>query len=273
MTTDNSFSFGRRKLLTGLSAALGTVAIGFNGATLLAQPVVGQPDNRVAKPSIIVFDVNETLIDIESIGPLFERVFGDRRVVREWFNQLVLYSDAVTLSGFYVTFFTLAQGVLEMLGTIYKVPVRAGDVEELRTRMLSMTAHKDSAEGLRMLKEAGFRLITLTNSPPDPKGSPLEHAGLSHFIERQFSIDAVRRFKPAPQAYHMVAELLDVPPSAICLVAAHTWDTMGAQSVGLSAGLVARPGNAVLPVHGLPQPQAVASDLPGVARQLIALWR
>jgi 2-haloacid dehalogenase len=171
MTTDNSFSFGRRKLLTGLSAALGTVAIGFNGATLLAQPVVGEPDNRVAKPSIIVFDVNETLIDIESIGPLFERVFGDRRVVREWFNQLVLYSDAVTLSGFYVTFFTLAQGVLEMLGTIYKVPVRAGDVEELRTRMLSMTAHKDSADGLRMLKEAGFRLVTLTNSPPDPQGS------------------------------------------------------------------------------------------------------
>jgi 2-haloacid dehalogenase len=71
----------------------------------------------------------------------------------------------------------------------------------------------------------------------------------------------------------MVAELLDVPPSAICLVAAHTWDTMGAQSVGLSAGLVARSGNAVLPVHGLPQPQAVASDLPGVAKQLIALWR
>jgi hypothetical protein len=35
-------------------------------------------------PSIIVFDVNETLIDIESIGPFFERKFGDRKVPREW---------------------------------------------------------------------------------------------------------------------------------------------------------------------------------------------
>jgi hypothetical protein len=43
-------------------------------------------------------------------------------------------------------------------------------------------------------------------------------------------------------------------------------------SIGCSAALIARPGNAILPVHGLPQPQAVASDLPGVATQLISLW-
>jgi hypothetical protein len=50
-------------------------------------------------PSIIVFDVNETLIDIESIGPFVERKFGDRKVLREWFNQLILYSNVITLSG------------------------------------------------------------------------------------------------------------------------------------------------------------------------------
>jgi 2-haloacid dehalogenase len=63
-------------------------------------------------PSIIVFDVNETLIDIESIGPFFERKFGDRKVLREWFNQLILYSNVITLSGYYETFFTLGQGSL-----------------------------------------------------------------------------------------------------------------------------------------------------------------
>jgi 2-haloacid dehalogenase len=71
----------------------------------------------------------------------------------------------------------------------------------------------------------------------------------------------------------MVAEDLDVPPAAICLVAAHVWDTIGAQSIGCSGALIARPGNAPLPVHGLPQPQAVAPDLPGLATQLIKLWR
>jgi 2-haloacid dehalogenase len=47
---------------------------------------------------VLVFDVNETLIDIESISPLFERVFGDRRVMREWLRHLIMYSMSLTLS-------------------------------------------------------------------------------------------------------------------------------------------------------------------------------
>jgi 2-haloacid dehalogenase len=260
---------GRRRLK---QTALGTIAVGSAGKHL-SEPIGQQAKNSNSVPSIIVFDVNETLIDIESLAPFFERVFGDHTLVREWFNQLILYSDAITLAGYYQTFFTLAQGVLEMLGTIHGVSLKPCEVEELRASMLSMPAHKDAPEGLQLLKDAGFRLTTLTNSPPDKDGTPLERAGLAHFIERQFSIDTVRRFKPAPQVYHLVAEVLNVPPSAICLVAAHTWDTIGAQSVGYSAALVARPGNAPLPVNGLPQPQAVAPDLPGVAKQLITLWR
>jgi 2-haloacid dehalogenase len=224
-------------------------------------------------PSILVFDVNETLIDIESIAPFFEKKFGDGRVLREWFNQLILYSNAITLAGHYQSFFALGQGVLEMLGSIYGVTIDAADLAELRINMLSMPAHTDVPEGLRLLQEAGFRLMTLTNSPPGKDGSPLERAGLAHFFEHQFSVDSVRRFKPAPEVYHLVTERLNVPPSAICLVAAHTWDTIGAQSVGFYAGLMTRTGNAPLPVHGLPQPQVVAPDLVQMATQMIGLWR
>jgi 2-haloacid dehalogenase len=224
-------------------------------------------------PLICVFDVNETLLDIESIAPLFQRLFGDRRVLRDWFSQLILYSNAITLSGPYATFFTLAQGVLKMLGSIHNVSVQQADIEELRMHMLTMPAHSDVPAGLKQLKDAGFRLITLTNSPPDPQASPLKHAGIDGWFEKSFSVDRVRRFKPAPQTYHMVAEELDVPPPAICMVAAHVWDTIGAQSVGCSGALIARFGNAPLPVHGLPQPQAVAPDLPALATQLIKLWR
>ncbi len=110
----------------------------------------------MGNPSIIVFDVNETLIDIESIGPFFERKFGDRKVLREWFNQLILYSNVITLSGYYETFFTLGQGVLEMLGTIYGVSIQPADLEELRSSMLSMPAHKDVSEGLLLLKKQVF---------------------------------------------------------------------------------------------------------------------
>jgi 2-haloacid dehalogenase len=231
-----------------------------------------QSNPHSAAPSIIVFDVNETLIDIESIGPLFERIFGDPGVVREWFNQLILYSTVVTLSGYYEPFFTLGQGVLQMLATVYKVALKESDIDELRERMLSMPAHPDVAEGLQLLKDAGFRLMTLTNSPPNPAGSPLERAGLAHFFERQFSVDSVKVFKPAQAIYQMVADELGVDTSQLCLIAAHTWDTIGAQAAGYSAALLAREGNAPLLVKGLPQPQAVAPDLPSVARALTSLW-
>jgi 2-haloacid dehalogenase len=270
-------SEGRRDLLS----RFGTLAIGgvagavVSGGDLpgTARADVPNDRDRGAVPSICVFDVNETLLDIEFLSPLFQRLFGDRQVVREWFAQLILYSGAITLSGPYTTFFSLGQGVLKMLGTIHGVSVQQSDIDELRTRMLTMPAHPDVSSGLKQLKDANFRLVTLTNSPPDPQTSPLKHAGIDGWFEKSFSIDRVRRFKPAPQVYHMVAEELDVPLSAICMVAAHVWDTIGAQSVGCSAALIARPGNAPLPVHGLPQPHAVAPDLPGVATQLIKLWR
>jgi 2-haloacid dehalogenase len=220
-----------------------------------------------------VFDVNETLLDIEFIEPMFQRLFGDRKVLREWFGQLILYSDAITLSGSYTTFFNLGQGVLRMLGSIHNVEITETDVDELRTRMLTMPAHADVPAGLKQLKDAGFRLVTCTNSPPDQQTSPLKHEGIDAWFERSFSVDRVRRFKPAPQVYQMVAEELNVQFADICMVAAHVWDTIGAQSVGCSGALVARPGNAPLLVNGLPQRQVVAPDLPAAAAQMIRLWR
>jgi 2-haloacid dehalogenase len=226
------------------------------------------------KPSVIVFDVNETLIDIEALGPLFERVFGDGRVLREWFGQLLLYSMTTTLSGLYEDFFALGRGVFEMVGAVHGVAVCAADVEALREGLLTMPAHPDAKEGLGELERAGFRLVTLTNSPPNSHGkSPLEHAGLAGRFERQFSVEAARAFKPSPLVYRMVAEELGVTPSDCCMVAAHVWDTIGAQAVGFSAGLITRPGNAPLPVSGLPQPDVVAPDLPSLAARLIELWR
>jgi 2-haloacid dehalogenase len=161
-----------------------------------------------------------------------------------------------------------------MVGAIHKVDVQPADIEALKEGMLTMPAHADAKEGLKQLKDAGFRMVTLTNSPSNKNGkSPLENAGLADFFERQFSVEATRAYKPAQVLYHMVAQELDVSPSACCMVAAHVWDTIGAQSAGMAAGLLTRPGNAPLLVPGLPQPNVVAPDLPALAAKMIKLWR
>ena len=220
-------------------------------------------------PSVLVFDVNETLIDIESIAPVFERILGDSAAMREWFNQLVMYSMTTTLSGHYVDFFTLGQGVLRMLATVRGVQISEAQVDALRHAMLTMPAHPDVEDGLTTLRDNGFRLVALTNSPPNPDGpSPLEHAGLGHLFDRQLSVDACRAFKPAPAVYVHACEQLGVTPADCMMVAAHVWDTIGAQSVGYSGALITRPGNAALPVPGLPQPTVIAADLRDLATTL-----
>ncbi len=223
----------------------------------------------MATPSVLVFDVNETLLDIESITPLFGELFGDERMLREWFAQLVMYSMSITLADHYVTFPVLAQGALRMLGDIYQVDVTDGDLDRLKTALLAMPAHPDVSDGLVALRDNGFRLATLSNSPPNPDGpTALQNSGLAGFFEHQLSVDARRVFKPSPAVYRYACETLGVAPADCMMVSAHVWDTIGAQNVGFSGALITRRGNAPLPVGDLPQPNIVASDLRGLAELL-----
>ena len=228
-------------------------------------------DSAATVPSVLVFDVNETLLDIESIAPLFGELFGDDRVLREWFGQLVMYSMTATLAEYYVDFFTLGQGVLRMLADIHRVDITDDDVGRLHARMRTMPAHADAAPALAALRDNGFRLATLTNSPHQPgTPTPLDNAGLSSFFEQQLSVEPCRAFKPAPSVYRYACRVLGVAPTDCMMVAAHVWDTLGAQSVGFSAALVTRPGNSPLPVDGLPQPTLVVGDLRQLVEHLIA---
>ena len=184
---------------------------------------------------VIVFDVNETLLDLESLTPTFERILGDRLALRRWFAELVLYSEALTLAGIYVPFTDIGGAVLNMVATTCGISISAADRAELTV-----------------------------------SGRQLKQAGLLDLFERRFSVDDVRRHKPAPEVYASVARALQTQPSTICLVACHTWDTLGAVAAGWEAALVLRPGNALLDVG--PQPQMTGMDLVDVADKLIARY-
>ena len=216
----------------------------------------------------IVFDVNETLLDITTLEPLFARLFADSQMLREWFAQLVLYSQTMTLSGRYAPFGELGIGALKMTAAIHKVTLIDSDIEELKDRMSKMPAHPDVIPALTKLREAGFRLVTLTNSASGASPTPLEKADISHFFEQHFSVETVRKFKPASETYQMVAKELSVEMSDLCLVACHLWDTIGAQAAGCRAAFLTRPHNALLSAPNVPTPDFMASDLVTLAEQI-----
>ena len=219
---------------------------------------------------LIVFDVNETLLDLETIEPTFARIFGDKKDMRLWFANLVMYSQSLTLAGCYVPFTDIGLAVMEMLADTQGVEIKDADKEQLKEKFSTMPPHPEVPAALRRLREAGFRLFTLTNNLVEVQTRQLERGGIAHFFERCFSVDAVKHFKPSGRTYKHVERALGVAPSQLCLVACHTWDTLGAVAAGWEAALVKRPGNDVLGVG--PQPQIIGDDLNDVADQLIARY-
>jgi 2-haloacid dehalogenase len=217
---------------------------------------------------IIVFDVNETLLDLESLNPVFTRIFHDPAAMRLWFANLITYSEALTLAGVYVPFTDIGPAVLQMLAATRDVEISASDGAELNDRFATMPPHPEVPAALRRLREHGFRLFTLTDNTLAVSGRQLEHGGIIEEFERRFSVDeTVRRHKPAPEAYHSVATALGVDPGGICLIASHVWDTIGAGAAGWQAALILREGNAPLGVG--PQPDYIGKDLDAIANQLI----
>jgi 2-haloacid dehalogenase len=222
----------------------------------------------VPERPIIVFDVNETLLDLDTIRPVFDRIFNDPAAMRLWFANLITYSEALTLAGVYVPFTDIGGAVLRMLAATRDITISDADSAELIDRFAAMPPHPEVPCALRRLREHGFRLFTLTDNTLAISGRQLKHGGIIDVFERRFSVDeTVRRHKPAPEAYHSVAAVLEVNPGDICLVASHVWDTLGAVAAGWQAALVLREGNAPLEVG--PQPDYIGKDLDAIADQLI----
>jgi 2-haloacid dehalogenase len=223
---------------------------------------------NVSPLPLIVFDCNETLLDLQTMEPTFERIFGEKQAMRLWFADLILYSAALTVTGSYVPFTDIGSAVMEMLASTRGITIDNKDKKELTEKFSTMPPHPEVPGALRKLRDAGFRLFTLTDNLLEVQTRQLEHGGIVDIFERRFSADGVKHHKPSPEAYRYVERELAVDPPQLCLVACHTWDTLGAVAAGWQGALIKRVGNDVLGVG--PQPQIVGNDLEDVANQLIA---
>lgn len=216
---------------------------------------------------ILLFDVNETLLDIQALRPFFANHFGDGAAVKEWFAQTLLYSQTATLANHYADFSTIARLALETTARIHSVQLSKSDTDHLFEVMRTLPAHSDVSDALQRLKDHGFRLFALTNSAPEMVEAQIVAGKLNDFFENLFSVDPIEKFKPHPAAYKYVAHRLGTSPGKVTMIAAHPWDLIGAQAVGFKAAFVERtPGSWV---HLIPKPTISGPTLNEVATQII----
>ena len=220
-------------------------------------------------PRVVAFDVNETLLDLRALDPHFVRVFGDAAVRPLWFAQMLQLAFIGAITGVYIDFTTAQRRALRMVATRRGVDLADADAAAIADQMQHLPPHADVIPALERLAGTGALLVALTNSPAAVADAQLRNAGIRDRFAQAFSADAVRRLKPAPEPYRMVAERTAVTAGEVMLVAAHGWDISGALAAGCRAAFVARPG-ALLDVEG-PQPEIVGADLGTVAARITAL--
>ncbi len=216
----------------------------------------------------LVFDVNETLLDLRALDPLFEQGFGDARVRQQWFSLVLQNAMTMTMTGSYQDFLAVGAASLEMVAARRGVTLRNTDKDAIRETMRNLPPHDDVLVNLRRLNQAGFRMAALTNSPPDAATQQLEHAGIAPMLDRIMTVDPVRKFKPAREVYESAATTLGITTKDICMVAAHDWDIAGAMAAGCAGALVLRPGVVVNPLY--PAPDIVAPGFDSLADRLLS---
>ena len=214
----------------------------------------------------LVFDVIETLMDLRPLREEFARTFGERPPVGEWFARLLHGSLVATITDTYEGFATIADRALSGVAARHGMDLSDDRRREILQTLRALPPHPEVDDALGRLRSAGFPIAALTNSSLETARAQLEHAGLIERFDEVFSVEEVRRYKPAPEPYRMAAERLGVPPAEMRMVAAHDWDVWGATRAGCAAAFVAR-GDAPF-VVGEP-PEMAGPDLTAVAEAIL----
>ncbi len=222
-------------------------------------------------PPVLLFDVNETLLDMRALDPLFEQAFGTSSLRQQWFLTLQGLWMTCTLTQRFVPFDKLARAALDMTarreGVSIDGPVRTAILETLT----HLPPHADAAAALDTLRGTGVRLAALTNGTSQGVRTQLKHARLFDMFDDVISVDQVEVYKPARQPYLFAARRFKAKTNRVSLIAAHHWDLAGAKAAGLTTVFVRRPGAVLNPLG--PKPDIEVADLEEFARGVAARRR
>ncbi|MGK5113973.1 MULTISPECIES: HAD-IA family hydrolase [unclassified Geodermatophilus] len=217
----------------------------------------------VARPAVVAFDVNETLLDLAPVRAALVELGQPADLLPTVFVRTLLTGFATAAAGTWCRFRDAFDAALAQA-----VDLSAADRGRVADAFLELAPHPDVEPALRRLAAAGVRVVTLTHGTPGVAEAGLERGGVRALVERSLSSEVIRAWKPARAVYLWAAGACDVPPERMAMVAAHAWDVHGAVQAGLTGAWFPRSERAYPAVY---DPAAlVAGDLAGAVDALLA---
>lgn len=245
------------------------------GATLVTGEAVSAKKQEVEqvtdRPKMLFFDVNETLLDLNAMKKSVAAALGGREdLLPLWFTTMLHYSLVSTVAGQYEDFGVIGSAALVMVARNNGISLSSDEAKQAVVKEIrSLPPHPDVAPALKRLKEAGYRMVTFTNSSQAGVDAQIQNAGLMDFFEARISVGDLQIFKPHSHTYHWAARKMGLQPQDCMLVAAHGWDIAGALWTGWRGAFLSRPGAQLYPLA--PSPEIAVPDLASAAERLVAM--
>ena len=215
----------------------------------------------------ILFDINETVLDLASLRPRFEAVFGDAGVTSTWFAMLLHTSTVCALTEVKTGFAELASTMLDAVAARRAVEISDEQRGDILGGFANLSSHDDIVPALVRLRAAGYRTVAFTNSSLKLVTDQIANSGLADYYDQIISVEETGSFKPDAKVYRYVAERLQRPIGELRLVATHDWDTHGAITAGMLAGYVDRSG---APYHSLyKRPDVFGAEMGNIVDQIL----
>ncbi|TCO17619.1 2-haloacid dehalogenase [Kribbella steppae] len=215
---------------------------------------------------VLVLDVNETMSDLEPMRDRFVAAGLPAHSLDVWFASTLRDGFALTAAGTYADFRTVAGDVLATQLADAGVEPTEDTISGVLSGMTQLSLHPDVEPGLRRLRDAGLRIITLTNGSAAMSERMFTDGGIMPLLEHRLDVAEPQRWKPHPDAYRYAAAVCDVPVERMGLAAVHPWDIDGARRAGLQGFYLDRRATPY-PTAFLP-PDLVVPDFAALAEQI-----
>jgi len=199
------------------------------------------------KPQAILFDAYGTLFDVYSVGLMAEQLFPGQGQALSllWRDKQIEYSRLVTTSNngaHYRPFWDLTRSALVYaVKKLVVMPDAAGAgtgtefearVDRLMNQYRSLSAFPENREVLQDLRQRGIVTGILSNGDPAMLNLAVRSAGLADLLDHVISVDAVRKYKTAPEAYALGERATGLRARQIGFVSCNAWDALAATWYG-----------------------------------------
>ncbi len=198
---------------------------------------------------LIAFDAYGTLFDVYSMGQLAEVLFPGhgQAMTLMWRDRQIEYTRLVTMSDpdpagskYYLPFWELTIRSLRYVCKRMGLNLTEQYEKQLMDQYAKLTSFDDSLKVLKTIKEKGLFTAILSNGSKEMLTSVVESNGLKQHLDKVVTIEDVRLFKTAPQAYGLLLKAFPVKKEEILFVSSNAWDALAAKWYGFDVFWVNR---------------------------------